>query len=189
MADLLARFKLVDEMSDRLGNIADRGQGMVEQWERAGEAANAAFGGMSGAVTSVTASADGVASSIDSIQAAANNASASADTLSDSLGEYENAVNSAAEQTNRWTDAVGNYDQSALEAIYTIEELVEMGLMSADALEEQERMLELCEQSANSLSTAMNATADIQNDLTTAIEKADTAISEFCWPRRWCARA
>ena len=179
MADLLARFKLVDEMSDRLGNIADRGQGMLEQWERAGEAANAAFGGMSGAVTSVTASADGVASSIDSIQAAANNASASADTLSDSLGEYENAVNSAAEQTNRWTDAVGNYDQSALEAIYTIEELVEMGLMSADALEEQGRMLELCEQSANSLSTAMNATADIQNDLTTAIEKADTAISEL----------
>lgn len=48
MADLLARFKLVDEMSDKLGKMAEKGQSMTEQWERAGDAASAALEGITG---------------------------------------------------------------------------------------------------------------------------------------------
>lgn len=178
MADLLARFKLVDEMSDKLGDMAESGQNMVEQWEQAGEAANAAFEGIAGAVTTATSSADGVATSIDSIQGAANSAASSADSLSDSINGYGNAAGEAASQTDYWTDAVGNYDKSALEAVYTTEELVEMGFKSAQALEEQERMLELCDQSASSLSKSLEATTDIQNELSAAMEEAAEATAE-----------
>ena len=134
MADLLARFKLVDEMSDKLGRMAESGQDMAAQFEQAGAAANAAFDNISGGVSSAVSSVDGVATSIDSLQSSVDN----------------------------WTSAVGNYDRSALEAIYSTEELVEMGLKSADALEEQQRMFEMCEQSAQALGKSMDATADIQ---------------------------
>lgn len=148
MADLLARFKLVDEMSDKLGRMAESGQDMAAQFEQAGAAANAAFDNISGGVSSAVSSVDGVATSIDSLQSSVDN----------------------------WTSAVGNYDRSALEAIYSTEELVEMGLKSADALEEQQRMFELCEQSAQALGKSMDATADIQEGLSNAIERSDKAI-------------
>lgn len=147
MADLLARFKLVDEMSDKLGKMAEKGQSMTEQWERAGDAANAALEGIAGGVSTAVSSVDGIATSIDNLQAA--------------MG-----------QADYWTDAVGNYSRELLEATYSTEELVEMGLKSADALEEQNRMLELCEQSASELGRSMDATAQIQQDLSAAMDEA-----------------
>lgn len=147
MADLLARFKLVDEMSDKLGSMAEKGQSMTEQWERAGDAANAALEGIAGGVSTAVSSVDGIATSIDNLQAA--------------MG-----------QADYWTDAVGNYSRELLEATYSTEELVEMGLKSADTLEEQNRMLELCEQSASELGRSMDATAQIQQDLSAAMDEA-----------------
>lgn len=147
MADLLARFKLVDEMSDKLGSMAEKGQSMTEQWERAGDAANAALEGIAGGVSTAVSSVDGIATSIDNLQ--------------DAMG-----------QADYWTDAVGNYSKELLEATYSTEELVEMGLKSADALEEQNRMLELCEQSASELGRSMDATAQIQQDLSAAMDEA-----------------
>lgn len=147
MADLLARFKLVDEMSDKLGSMAEKGQSMTEQWERAGDAASAALEGIAGGVSTAVSSVDGIATSIDNLQ--------------DAMG-----------QADYWTDAVGSYSKELLEATYSTEELVEMGLKSADALEEQNRMLELCEQSASELGRSMDATAQIQQDLSAAMDEA-----------------
>lgn len=170
---------MVDEMSDKLGSLAEGGQNMVAQFEQAGEAANAAFEGISGGVSSAVSSVDGVAVSIDSLQGAADGAASSADTLSDSMNSYGDAAGEAAAQTDYWTDAVGNYDKSALEAVYSTEELVEMGLKSAAALEEQERMFELCEQSASSLSKSIEATAEIQEELNAAMDAAAEATAEL----------
>lgn len=147
MADLLARFKLVDEMSDKLGTMAEKGQSMTEQWERAGDAASAALEGIAGGVSTAVSSVDGIATSIDNLQ--------------DAMG-----------QADYWTDAVGNYSKELLEATYSTEELVEMGMKSADALEEQNRMLELCERSASELGQSMEATAQIQQDLSAAMDEA-----------------
>lgn len=179
MADLTAKFQLVDEMSEKLGSMAESGQQMIEQWESAGEAANAAFEGIAGAVTTATSTVDGVATSIDSLQEASDNAASSADTLAETMNGYGDAAGEAAAQTDYWTDAVGNYDKSALEAVYTTEELVEMGLKSAAALEEQEQMFELCEQSASSLSKSIEATAEIENELSAAMEAAAQATAEL----------
>lgn len=179
MADLLAKFRLVDEMSDKFGSMAESGQSMVEQWEAAGEATNAAFDGIAGAVAAATSTVDGVATSIDSLQGAASSAASSADTLADTLGGYGDAAAEAVAQTDYWTEAVGNYDKSALEAVYSTEELVEMGLKSAAALEEQERMFELCDQSASSLSKSIEATASIEEELSRTLEEAAQAAAEI----------
>ena len=151
MADLLARFKLVDEMSDKLGSMAESGQSMVARWEQAGEAASNALEGIAGGVSSAVSSVDGVATSIAEVT----------------------------EQTDYWTAAAENYNKSALEAVYSTEELVEMGLKSADALEEQEKMFELCEQSAGSLSKSMDATVEIQEELSAAMQEAADTTAEL----------
>lgn len=172
MADLLAKFRLVDEMSDKLGSMAQSGQSMAEQWVAAGEATNTVFDGMAGAVTAATSSVDGVATSIDNLQEVTDNAAVSADMLAETINNYDNIASEATTQTQYWTQAIGNYDKSLLEAVYTTEELVEMGFKSADALQEQERMFALCEQSASNLNKSIEATTNIQNELSTAIGKA-----------------
>lgn len=157
MPNLTATFKLVDEMSDKLDSVAESGQSMTNQLEQAGESTSAVFDGISSTVTSTATTIDGVANSINS---------------------YGTATEQAATQTDHWTDAIGNYDKSALEAVYTTEELVEMGLKSAAAMEEQEQMFALCEKSAGQLNAAMETSASVQSELSTAIENSSTVMSE-----------
>lgn len=158
MPNLTATFKLVDEMSDKLNSVAESGQSMTNQLEQSGESASAVFNGISNSVTSTATSIDGVASSIDS---------------------YGTATEQAASQTDHWTDAVGNLDKSALEAVYTTEELVEMGLKSAAAMEEQEQMFAICEKSAAQLNNAMEQGVEIQSSLNSAMESSATVMSEI----------
>ncbi|MCD8150603.1 MAG: phage tail tape measure protein [Clostridiales bacterium] len=48
--------------------------------------------------------------------------------------EAAEALDQAADSTDFWTDKIGNYNKEAMQAIYTIEELVEQGYMTEDAL-------------------------------------------------------
>lgn len=200
MQELKARFSLLDDMSAQIERIAEAGMQMVEQFEDAGSAAGDAFDGIESGVATAAGSVDGVATSIGNVQEATDSAAAAmddygnaatgaagqadalansaesaaeaAESFTDAADGYGNAAEQAASQTDYWTEAVGNYDKSALEAVYSTEELVEMGFKSADALEEQERMFELCEQSASNLSKSIEATSDIQSDLNAAMEQA-----------------
>ena len=144
MANLTAKFKLIDEMSDRMEAIADSGHSLLSEWEQMGGTANSSFG-------TAASAADGVASSFNGVS---------------------NSAAEAAQATDHWTDAVGNYDKGALEAIYSTEELVEMGLKSADALAEQDEMFALCERSAEALTRSMEAATDIESELSQAQEEA-----------------
>lgn len=116
MANLLATFRMVDEMSNKFDNIANSGTNAVTQWERAGQLADTAFGRASSGATRTAQSVDSVSSSLNQFQSAASGATAS---------------------TDYWTDAIGNYDREAMQAIYSTEELVEMGFMSEEALNAQ----------------------------------------------------
>lgn len=89
MADLLARFKLVDEMSDRLSRMAASGQDALTKWEQAGDAVNSALGGISGGVTTAVSAVDGVTKSIDRLQEQADSAADAQDRLSASLNKAE----------------------------------------------------------------------------------------------------
>ncbi len=89
MADLLARFKLVDEMSDRLSRMAASGQDALTKWEQAGDAVNSALGGLSGGVNTAVSSVDSVTKSIDRLQEQADSAADAQDRLSASLNKTE----------------------------------------------------------------------------------------------------
>lgn len=121
MADLLARFRLVDEMSTAMDNLAQKGLSMSDSMERAGSEASTAFDRLSRGASSTVASVDGVASSLSGV----------------------------VDETGHWTAAIGSYDKEAMEAIYTTEELVEAGFKTqealsaaADAAEEQANAIE-----------------------------------------------
>lgn len=167
MADLLVRFKLLDEMSSKLDRIAQSGIEMSDQIE-------GAAGRINGTFVSVAKSADGVAKSYDQIRAELGDMDIGGefDQSLDKANKLKAGIEDLASSTDYWTDAVGNYSKELLEATYSTEELVEMGMKSADALEEQNRMLELCERSATELSQSMDATTQIQQDLSAAMDSA-----------------
>lgn len=179
MADLTAKFSMIDDITDKLAGMAESGQTMLGQWAQAGETANAAFDGLAGAVATTVTTADGVATSINSLQEASNGAQTSADGLSDTLNNYGTAAEEAASQTDYWTDSVGNYNKSMLEAVYSTEELVEMGYKSAAALEEEQEMFALCEQSADYLNKALEGSEEIQNSLNEVMSQASATLSEL----------
>lgn len=312
MANMTARIRMVDEMSDKLASLAEQGQAVILRFEDIGNTANESFGRVEGAATTAAQSVDGVAVSIDSMQAASTGASASADSLeaafdrcdasaealsraieasesahddltsavaataeqiselsesesvsvetkerlqrageaaaeamqnleraqeaaaaamqehddamisgtedlqeltdtaagtsraaqeltdaqqraADSISElarmteqaatgtdgYSDAAAEAGQQTDYWTKKIGNYDKSAMEAVYSTEQLVEAGYKTADALREQNDMLALCERQQSFLTKAQQASVNIQSGLSGAIEKASKAMSEL----------
>jgi len=56
--------------------------------------------------------------------------------LSDGANKVSSSMERATESTDYWTDAIGSYDKEAMEAVYSTEELVNMGYKTEDALEE-----------------------------------------------------
>ncbi|MEG1894645.1 MAG: phage tail tape measure protein [Oscillospiraceae bacterium] len=144
MTNLLATFRLVDEMSSKLDRIANSGAEAVEQWESAGQTADSSFG-------RATSGATRTAHSIDDV--------------SSSIGDFRSSTEGAATSTDYWTDAIGNYDKEAMQAIYSTEELVEMGYKTEDALEAQ--------------SAAADETAESIGGLGSQSEQAGEQSEEF----------
>ena len=86
MANLTAKFQLIDEMSQKLEGIAVTGEAMLDNWESAGDAASAALDGISSSASSVESSLDGATSILE---------------------KYNAAADDAAQKTDYWTNAVG----------------------------------------------------------------------------------
>lgn len=144
MPNLTTKLSLIEDMSEKMAAIADSGHSALDSLEAIGTTADSS-------TRTAAAAADGVATALNSVTSGANE---------------------AASATDSWTSAVGNYDKSALEAVYSTEELVEMGLKSADALSEQNAMFALCEQSADQLTQSLEATTEIEAQLAQAQEEA-----------------
>ena len=94
MADLIANFRLVDEMSSKLGNIAESGQNMIKQWEESAECAETVFSDVTHTVARTATSVDGVAVSINNFQSAEEKLTAESEALESSLDNGEEALKS-----------------------------------------------------------------------------------------------
>ena len=81
--------------------------------------------------------------------------------------------------TDGWTSAADAFEKSALEAVYSLEELVEMGLKSADALQEQEAMFMICEQSAGQLAEALDSSINANKELATAVQQSEDRMKSL----------
>lgn len=100
--------------------------------------------------------------SFDRIGAAADS---SYDVISEGAAGAADAMERAAAATDYWTDRIGNYDREAMQAIYSIEELVEMGYMSEEAL--------------NHLGDALDDAADDLEDFGDEAEDAGDDAEDF----------
>lgn len=69
----------------------------------------------------------------DKMQAGGNSAYSA---VSEAADKAASAIGKATSATDYWTDAIGNYDKGAMEAVWSTEELVEMGFKTEDALAE-----------------------------------------------------
>ena len=235
MADLLARFRLIDEMSEKFEKIANAGQGIIDRWESAGGSVSetlskiesaadgvvsatggaeagiaglqTAAGGAQDTITGLVDScgqyadsvgeiadrnadaadslgqaadiAEGAAASLDAIRSSGENAANAVEILGDSYDRYAGAAENAADSTGHWTDAVGSYNKEALEWIYSVEDLVNAGYKSADALKEQQEMLEICEQAYGQLEMSIDATSAAEKELQNAIEASSKTSQDL----------
>lgn len=149
MAAITTVFELVDRISDKMDAIASGGEAAVQTWEGMERAANSAF----------------------------NAAETAAQNVISTVDNYAQAAAEASSQTDFWASAIGNYDKSALEALYSTQQLVDMGYKTADALEYEAETMAFCDKEANNLSEAISAATKIQEDCAAAMEQA-VKISE-----------
>jgi TP901 family phage tail tape measure protein len=158
MANLTAKFQLIDKMSQKLEGIAATGEAMLDNWESAGDAASAALDGISSSASSVESSLDGATSILE---------------------KYNAAADDAAQKTDYWTNAVGGYDKAMMEATYSTQELVDMGVKSTAALDDLNDMMALCEKSSDELSKSVEASVDIHDELTASIKKTGDQLDDL----------
>lgn len=186
MAQLTAKFRLIDEMSTRFAAIAERGQDMISQWERAGATISDAFDDISSGSAQAVSSVDGVAYSIADIRGeldamgdgwereldASNKAragiaefSSAAASLSDTIDEYSDVSGEAEKALNEFERA----QREAETATADFERSVSSG---AAELNQLEAATEQAEQAAENFSEANNRATDSADALSQAARNA-----------------
>lgn len=88
------------------------------------------FDNFSNGISNAINSANNLGASFDNVNNAAN--------IDLNASQFDNLANSAsnvATQIDNWTEKIGNYDKGALEAVYSTEELVQMGFKTQNALQ------------------------------------------------------
>lgn len=127
---------------------------------------------------------DEISDKLDAMSNAGNKALDAFDELSDTADKaFANttegtqkaaeSMEKAAAATDYWTDAVGNYDKSALEFIYTTEELVDMGYKTEDALRAEAIAAEEASEETEQLGEKMEEASEKSEDFG---EKSQDAI-------------
>lgn len=215
MAEVRARFSLIDAISDKISKIAEAGRNMLDSFSQTEDAASSALDGIASSSSGAISAVDGIAKSLNDLNSSTSSAKTAADDLTgtldgingaapdgvtDGVSDLENALegadsaaaaageaadelasaldnadsaaSQAASSADGWTDAIGNYDKGAMEFIYTLDELVDMGMKSSDTLKEQEAMFMLCEQSAGQLAEAIDASVSANDELATAVQQS-----------------
>ena len=88
---------------------------------------------MSSAFDHMTSAGERALDYFDKMQTGGNSAYSA---VTDAADKAASAISKATSATDYWTDAIGNYDKGAMEAVWSTEELVEMGFKTEDALAE-----------------------------------------------------
>ena len=88
------------------------------------------FDNFSNCINKTVSATEKAANSFDNLGNSANMVNVN----SSSIDNMANSVSNLSNQIDNWTNKIGNYDKSAMEAIYTTEELVQMGYKTANAL-------------------------------------------------------
>lgn len=162
MADLIANFRLVDEMSSKLGNIAESGQNMIKQWEESAECAETVFSDVTHTVARTATSVDGVAVSINNFQSAEEKLTAESEALESSLDNGEEALKS-------YESAMKKCEQSGNRLFDSIDRVEKNEKSISDAMEKAAKVSE-------KLSNSEKVSAETKDKLASACQKAERAM-------------
>lgn len=116
MANLTAKFRLIDEMSAKLDNIAQSGRNALSQWEQAGSAIDTAFGDAMGNTVQVAHSIDDTSDSIEGFTSASERAASAVDEFSSANKETEEALESVVADADKASDKVEEFGEESEEA-------------------------------------------------------------------------
>lgn len=181
MGSIGSEMTIYDGVTSVMSKIEDSVVSTITAYEQAGAAADQM-------AASAEAAADHTAASAGAADQAAATTGAAIDQMSASVGAL-------ADYTDYWTEAVGNYDTSALRAIHTTQELIDMGYMSAEALQaEAEAAQAAADAQAAAAEAARSGTQEqqkltqaVQTAATDAYQKATSVLTEYNSASDLCA--
>lgn len=186
MANLTAVFELIDRMSDRLDRIANSGTDAVEQWERAGEAADSAFGTAESGGQRAATACDGVASSARSMGDAMEDSSDTAreqeqmfalcEQSAAALNDAIEASTSIQEELEAAMENAGEASKDAEEALRALESAQNE---AADAMANYDAVLTSGTDDLGELESAAERAMHAAENLATANERASQATAEL----------
>lgn len=179
MADLLARFKIIDEISDKLGAMAEKGQSMAKQLENIGNTGNIAFSGITGKVRSAISTIDGVASSLDSLQGAVDNVAVSADSFSDTMNEYGNVTGESVDQAKEWADILAAQEKAMEQYKQATEELSSSIEKTCETEEKLSKAMEKASQISKELADNDKVSIETKEELTRANQEAEVSMRDL----------
>ena len=185
MENLTARFSVLDEMSAIIERIAQSGQDMADRIERAGAAADSAFGNMSARAAAVARTIDGVATSIDQAEEAQTDLTAAMERASqtmEELAENDNVSAEAKEELARASEeaeeamnALTAAQERAQQAMDEYDQLLASGCDNPDELEEAAQN---AADAARELDEANRRAADATDELSDATDRAADEAEE-----------
>lgn len=108
---------------------------------------------------------DAGASALDQWESSAAAADEAFSRAAEGADRSAQSATEAADAADYWTDAIGNYDKEAMEAIYTTEELVEMGFKTQEALDAERAAAEEAAKALDDLEEQSGDTGDAQEDM------------------------
>ena len=92
---------------------------------------------------------------LDAFDKIADSADKALSNATEGTQKATDAMEKATQATDYWTDAVGNYDKGCLEAVYSTEELVNMGFKTEDALKAEAEAAENAQDKTEELGDEM----------------------------------
>ena len=185
MENLTARFSVLDEMSAIIEHIAQSGQEMADRIERAGAAADSAFGNMSTRAATVARTIDGVATSIDQAEksqadltAAMERASQTMEELADNDNVSAEAKEELARASEAAEEAMNNLTAAQERAQQAMEEYDQLLASGCDNLDELEAAAQNAADAGRELDEANRRAADATDELSDATDRAADEAEE-----------
>lgn len=136
MANLTAKFRLIDEMSTKLDNIAQSGSNALSIWERAGSAIDTAFGNAVGNTVHTAQSIDSASDSIEGFTSVSEKAAFAVDELSNANKDTEEALESVTTDAAKASDKVEEFGEESKEAGRKSKEFGDKSMEALNSIEE-----------------------------------------------------
>ena len=126
----------------------------------------------------------------EAVQAAVDNVSQASSAAASNTSVLTESYRATADSMGYWTEKVGTYDKAAMEAMYSTQELVDLGYKTADALIAEQQAAQAAAQAQEAAAEAArrgteeqrNLAQTVQNEAVSAYEAANNIVNAGLTP-------